>query len=229
MPAVATTLGFATFSAAVSQAGLSRLYAGIHFSDDNTSGQLLGNLAGQRAWTKAKLLFDGGLPAASFATGSNVSCLNLSLGAHTYANVVVPAGARCLLTGTRLNGNLVLHAGASVDTVNAVVDGNLHADHPGRVQVFGGQFTGSIQVLRGQSLVVSGTRLNGSVQLDGNSGPIGLQNLRLGGNLQLFNTRGTANLQDNVANGALQCTGNQPAPTGTGNQAASKQGQCAGL
>jgi len=29
----------ATFSEAAQQAGLSRLYGGIHFSDDNTTGQ----------------------------------------------------------------------------------------------------------------------------------------------------------------------------------------------
>ena len=229
VPAIPTTLHYASFSAAVSQAGLSRLYAGIHFADDNTGGQLLGNLAGQLAWTKAKLLFDGGLPSAIFGTGNNVICQNLSLGAHTYNNVVVPAGARCLLTGTRLIGNLELQVGASVDTVNAVIDGNLSADRSGPVQVYDGQFNGSIQVRRGQSVVVFGTRLNGSVQLDDNIGPLWLQSLRLDGNIQLDNNRGPASLNGNVANGNLQCTGNQPAPTGAGNLAASKQGQCAGL
>jgi hypothetical protein len=63
IPAVPTTLSYATFSAAVADAGASRLLGGIHFADDNTVGLDLGKRIGQQAWTKAKFLFDGGLVA----------------------------------------------------------------------------------------------------------------------------------------------------------------------
>ena len=62
IPAVPTTLSFATFSDAANQAGLSRLYGGIHFSDDNTSGQAIGLLIAQQAWAKAQMLFNGTTP-----------------------------------------------------------------------------------------------------------------------------------------------------------------------
>ena len=59
IPAVPTTILFATFSEAAQQAGLSRLYGGIHFSDDNTIGQVVGALIGQQAWNKAQTYFNG--------------------------------------------------------------------------------------------------------------------------------------------------------------------------
>jgi hypothetical protein len=59
IPSEPTTIAFATFSEAAEQAGLSRLYGGIHFSDDNTVGQALGALVGRQAWRKAKSYFDG--------------------------------------------------------------------------------------------------------------------------------------------------------------------------
>jgi membrane-associated phospholipid phosphatase len=59
IPAVPTPVSFATFSAAAEQAGLSRLYGGIHFPEDNTVGQALGALIGQQAWAKAQTYFNG--------------------------------------------------------------------------------------------------------------------------------------------------------------------------
>jgi len=62
VPAVPTTVAFQTFSEAATQAGLSRLYGGIHFSDDNTTGQTVGALIGQQAWIKAQMYFAGITP-----------------------------------------------------------------------------------------------------------------------------------------------------------------------
>ena len=59
IPAVPTVMAYATFREAAEQAGLSRLYGGIHFSDDNTVGQAVGALIGQRAWDKAQTYFNG--------------------------------------------------------------------------------------------------------------------------------------------------------------------------
>jgi hypothetical protein len=59
IPPVPTTMSFATFNDAANAAGLSRLYGGIHFPDDNTIGQTVGVLIGQQAWAKAQNLFNG--------------------------------------------------------------------------------------------------------------------------------------------------------------------------
>jgi hypothetical protein len=59
IPAVPTTLSFRTFTDAAKQAGLSRLYGGIHFSDDNTTGQRAGRIIGRLVWIRAWLYFHG--------------------------------------------------------------------------------------------------------------------------------------------------------------------------
>jgi hypothetical protein len=59
IPPEPTTLSYATFSDAANEAGLSRLYGGIHFVDDNTTAQQVGYLIGVQAWSKASTFFDG--------------------------------------------------------------------------------------------------------------------------------------------------------------------------
>ena len=59
VPLEPTTMSYATFSDAANEAGLSRLYGGIHFSDDNTTAQSVGALIGQQAWAKAQTYFNG--------------------------------------------------------------------------------------------------------------------------------------------------------------------------
>ena len=62
IPLVPTTFSYATFSEAAEEAGLSRLYGGIHFADDNTTAQNVGYLIGQQAWKKALTYFNGAAP-----------------------------------------------------------------------------------------------------------------------------------------------------------------------
>jgi hypothetical protein len=59
IPAVDTTFTYDTFSAAAQEAALSRLYGGIHFSEDNTTGLMLGERIGRQAWETAQTYFDG--------------------------------------------------------------------------------------------------------------------------------------------------------------------------
>ncbi len=59
IPPEPTTFSYATFSDAADEAGLSRLYGGIHFPDDNTTAQAVGLLIGQQVWAKAQTYFDG--------------------------------------------------------------------------------------------------------------------------------------------------------------------------
>jgi hypothetical protein len=62
IPPVPTTISYATFSDAADDAGLSRLYGGIHFPDDNTTAQNVGVLIGLQAWAKAQMYFLGITP-----------------------------------------------------------------------------------------------------------------------------------------------------------------------
>ena len=59
VPARAVTLQWDTWSAAAVEAGMSRLYGGIHIQDSNLDGQLLGRRVSEVVFEKAKSLFDG--------------------------------------------------------------------------------------------------------------------------------------------------------------------------
>jgi hypothetical protein len=58
VPCVDINLTWPTFSAAAEQAGMSRLYGGIHFRKGNEAGQRLGNAIGIQSWEKAQFLFN---------------------------------------------------------------------------------------------------------------------------------------------------------------------------
>jgi hypothetical protein len=59
LPAGAVTLSWPTFSAAAVQAGMSRVYGGIHFDNANLAGQGMGRQVGARAFDKARGLWQG--------------------------------------------------------------------------------------------------------------------------------------------------------------------------
>ena len=58
-PTEDTTLQWATYFDAADQAGLSRLYMGIHISADDFDGRRIGAACGQQAWALAQHYFDG--------------------------------------------------------------------------------------------------------------------------------------------------------------------------
>ena len=59
IPTAPTKFSYATFSEAAREAGRSRLFGGIHFVDDNTTAQQVGQLIGVQAWSKALTYFNG--------------------------------------------------------------------------------------------------------------------------------------------------------------------------
>ena len=54
-----TTLQWATYFDAADQAGVSRLYMGIHIAEDDFDGRQIGAECGQEAWALAQRYFDG--------------------------------------------------------------------------------------------------------------------------------------------------------------------------
>jgi hypothetical protein len=53
------TLEWATYYDAADQAGISRLYGGIHIAADDLEGRRIGSQCGLEAWDLAKTYFDG--------------------------------------------------------------------------------------------------------------------------------------------------------------------------
>lgn len=80
-----------------------------------------------------------------------------------------------------------------------------------------------------QSLAVRDVRVGGDILFDENTGAMTATRNTVGGNLQAFKNMGGVQIDRNRIDGNLQCKENIPAPTGGGNQASSKEDQCARL
>jgi Ca2+-binding RTX toxin-like protein len=59
-PSEAVTLQWDTFSEAADEAGISRLYGGIHFTEGDVNGRTLGEQVGQAVWDKTQFFINGG-------------------------------------------------------------------------------------------------------------------------------------------------------------------------
>jgi hypothetical protein len=171
------------------------------------------------------------LPPLNIPSGQeSVTCRDASIGALSLDTVVVPDGATCELFGTRLVGSIKSGALSTVIAVDVAVNGDLQADGSALVVVEGASsFGGSVQIKQGGAATVLDARITGDLQLDAMAGSLLAEGNRIGGSLQAVGNRGGLALFDNTMNGNLQCKENQPAPTGSGNVAASKEDQCAGL
>jgi len=64
-PAQPVTLEWATYYDAADQAGLSRLYGGIHISADDLTGRRIGSQCGKDAWALAERYYSGQAPPVS--------------------------------------------------------------------------------------------------------------------------------------------------------------------
>ena len=58
-PPTTSTLQWATYFDAADQAGVSRIYMGIHITEDDFTGRQIGSACGQEAWALAQRYFDG--------------------------------------------------------------------------------------------------------------------------------------------------------------------------
>jgi len=94
VPPVATELRYDTYTDAAREAAESRLWAGIHFNDDNQVGLLLGDAVGRQAWAKSQFLFDGGLTTTTASRANSPGAYSLN-----WQHTVDEAGNRLLLVG----------------------------------------------------------------------------------------------------------------------------------
>ena len=163
------------------------------------------------------------------APDGNVVCSNARLGAQSYANVAVPAGAGCELRGTRLSGSLDLGVGASADVQGARIAGSIQADGATHLLVSRTDVSGNVQAERGGVVTISDASVAGAIQLRSNRALAWLQDLRVSGIVQLLDNLGGASLHRNAILGILTCQRNQPAPTGTATTATLVEDQCRAL
>ncbi|MCR5864150.1 MAG: hypothetical protein ACK4PH_17230 [Aquincola tertiaricarbonis] len=175
--------------------------------------------------TLGGLLGLAGLPAAA----EEFRCTG-RVGAVALDNIYVPDNASCVLDRTRAKGSIVVGHNARLQATSVSINGNLQAEGAADVRVGGAStFGGSVQIVKGGSASIGGARINGDIQFDENVGPLWAGSNVVGGDLQAFKNMAGVTLLNNRMNGNLQCKENIPAPTGSGNRAASKEDQCARL
>ncbi|MCC6170156.1 MAG: hypothetical protein IT329_23255, partial [Caldilineaceae bacterium] len=141
----------------------------------------------------------------------------------------MPDGQSCVLTGTQAQGTVQVGTGATLQADGVTVNGNIQAEGAAAVTVADATVGGSIQIKQGGAATVTGVQVTGDIQFDENSGALAAGGNQVGGNLQAFKNSGGLAINNNTIGGNLQCKENNPAPTGSGNQAASLEDQCAGL
>jgi|GEM_PF-2994313 hypothetical protein len=169
-------------------------------------------------------------PVRELEDGGTTTCANGSIGAVIIDTVFVPDGTTCQLEDTQLRGSIQVGSRATLLANRVRVVGNLQAEGSRLVRVYpGSRFGGSVQVKQGRAMHVAGSRITGDLQVDAMTAAVSARGNRLGGNLQAVSNTGGVTLVNNTMIGNLQCKQNVPAPTGSGNVAASKEGQCRNL
>lgn len=169
-------------------------------------------------------------PVRELNDGGTTTCANGSIRAVTIDTVFVPDGTTCQLEDTQLKGSIKVGSRATLLANRVRVVGDLQAEGSRLVRVYpGSRFGGSVQVKQGRAVHVAGARINGDLQIDTMTAAVSARGNRLGGNLQAVSNTGGVTLVNNAMIGNLQCKQNVPAPTGSGNVAASKEGQCRNL
>ncbi len=161
-----------------------------------------------------------------------------SLGAVTVAgNLIVPDDATCALEGTQVEGSIVVKSRATLVATNVTATGGVQGESPASVVIGDSRFGNGVSVRKAEDVTnpdagridIRRTSVNGDIQLEGNREPITLRANEIVGSVQAnTNTAGLELTGDRIGNG-LQCQDNNPAPTGGGNIAKQKQGQCVNL
>ncbi len=161
-----------------------------------------------------------------------------TLGAVTIVgNLLVPDDATCTLNGTYVQGGIVVKSRATLYATGVEVTGGIQGESPAKLVVSGSRIGNSVSVRKGGpitgqpgvALDISGTYINGDVQLEENVGSVSLRNNEVVGSIQANKNTGGLEITGNLIGNGLQCQDNNPPPVGGGNIAKQKQGQCVNL
>jgi subtilisin family serine protease len=170
-----------------------------------------------------------GVPVAgSGGTSGTLTCRG-GVGAVAVDSVLVPPGATCSLDGTRVAGSVTVERDSSLAARGVHVQGNIQADGAHAVSIDQAMVSGNVVIKKGGNNTTNLTVIAGNLQIEENNGTSTVRGTTIAGNLQVFKNRGGVSLVSNMVRQTLQCKENVPPPTGSGNTAAGKEDQCAGL
>ncbi len=167
---------------------------------------------------------------ASPARAGDTECRG-SLGAVTVVgNLIVPDDATCNLTGTSVQGAVVVKSRTTLNATDVTVTGGVQGESPSTVNIsdstFGNGITISKAELNNGHITIRATGITGDIQVADNRNPVTLDGNEVSGSVQANKNVGGLTITNNRINNGLQCQDNTPPPTGGGNIAVQKQGQC---
>ncbi len=153
-----------------------------------------------------------------------------SLGAQAYTNVIVPDGAACTMSGTRVTGNVSVGSDATLQAGALVVSGNVQATGAAAVALTNNSsIGGSVRIVQGGSATVDQVVVKGDLQLEANQRALSATRNRVGGSLKAIGNQAGVVVRSNTVDGAVQCRQNLFLPLADDNLAASLDEQCASL
>jgi len=171
----------------------------------------------------------GGVAVAPAAQAGDFECRETLGNVTIVGTVIVPDDATCTLNGTYVQGGIVVKSRATLVATGVETTGTISGESPTRVDVRGSQIGNGVSISKSGefgSLVLDSSQVAGDVQFADNRGTVDIGNNTVGGSIQANkNTGGLTVTANRIVNG-LQCQDNTPFPTGGGNVAAQKQGQC---
>lgn len=190
------------------------------------------------------------LPGAVPASAAGEVCVGIHTGATFAGGIVVPAGQRCNLIRSTVQGNAFVGRGGALIAVDSTITGNLQAEGAA-VQLFRSSVGNNVTSIRPTTfptgpnsflvkLSMCGSTVSGSVSITDavGGGPMSVGGITcantgggnsIGGSLLYRNNAASGHrIGDNRVD-LLICSGNTPSPTGSGNIARLKTGQCATL
>ena len=196
-----------------------------------------------RAAVVATLALLMALALAPAAHASDLECRG-PLGAVTVAgNLLVPDDSTCTLDGTTVLGSIVVKSRATLVATGIGTDGSIQGESPARVDVSDSWLGNSVQLRKGGPVDLAGNAITGDIALEENLGAVDLTGNEVVGSVQANKNTGGLVIFDlpgnpiigrlvttgNVIGNGLHCQDNVPPPTGGGNTAKQKQGQCLNL
>jgi hypothetical protein len=126
-------------------------------------------------------------------------------------------------------GSVTVERDSSLAARGVHVQGNIQADGAHAVSIDQAMVSGNVVIKKGGNNTTNLTVIAGNLQIEENNGTSTVRGTTIAGNLQVFKNRGGVSLVSNMVRQTLQCKENVPPPTGSGNTAAGKEDQCAGL
>ncbi len=153
-----------------------------------------------------------------------------TLGAVTIVgNLIVPDDSTCILNGTYVQGTIVVKSRATLQATGVTATGGLQSQGSRDVIVRDSTLGNSFSVVKsepGGTIELTNSSVTGDVQLEDNRGYVAINGNEISGSVQANKNVGGLEITGNRIGNGLQCQDNYPPPTGGGNIAKQKQGQC---